>query len=321
MHAVLVCAPSVAAVVVPACLLLGTAQTLGTWRASPPAGATASVASLGIAVSTFAGDAVTSTPSESAHAGSDVTFEVTLTNSGLSTQTNVSTTVTLAPNFVLKSTSVIADSGRPTVGTGAINWAVPSLDSGASTTLTYTETVDAPLSFESDTTTVSSVSDQSTSAGTKSAAVVVVPTADLAVTVSDGVDSVAPGSFDAYTITLTNTGPSEAPAVTLDDSYSASFAAVGNTSSLTGTTFSDFGGGQFQWTGIDLAAGASATLTLSGTVPSTLVGRSCLRRRGHRGPGCGPDRHRPVIHRHGLRHSCRHGRFRSARPLRVVLQR
>jgi len=60
--------------------------------------------------------------------------------------------------------------------------------------------------------------------------------------------------------------------VTLDDSYSASFAAVGNTSSLTGTTFSDLGGGQFQWTGIDLAAGASATFTLSGTVPSTLTG-------------------------------------------------
>ena len=262
----------VAAVVVPACLLLGTAQTLGVWSASPPAGATASAAPLGIAVSTFAGDAVTSTPSESVYAGSNVTFEVTLTNSGLSTQTNVSTTVTLASNFVLKSASAIADSGTPFVGTGAITWAVPSLDSGASATLTYTETVDAPLSFESDTTTVSSVSNQSTSAGTKSAAVVVVPAVDLAVTVSDGVDSVAPGSFDAYTITLTNTGPSEAPTVILDDSYSAPFAAVGNTSSLTGTTFSDLGGGQFQWTGIDLAAGASVTLTLSGTVPSTLTG-------------------------------------------------
>ena len=255
-----------------ACAVLGTGLVLAT----PPAGGVAvSAAPLGVTIASYAGDATT-TQSESALAGSDVTYQVTVSNAGPGTQTNVVVPVDLPAGFTLGTATVGASAGSTAVSGDVVTWSIPSLTGGTSATLTYTETTDAPAALESDATSASASSDQTTTPSTVSAAVEVIPAADLSIAVSDGVSSIAPGASDTYTITLTDNGPSAATNATVTDTFNGAFAASSDVSSIGGTTFSDLGGGQFQWTGIDLASGASATLSIMGTVPSALTAGSAF---------------------------------------------
>ena len=260
-----------AAVSVSCGFALGAAQVLTSLDAASPAAATTSGVPLGIGIASYAGDAVSATPSESAQAGSDVTYRVTVSNTGPSAQTNVSVPVSLPANFSLGVTTIGSSVGTPSAGTGTINWAIPSLTSGAAATLTYTETTDAPAGIESDATTAAVTSDQSTTATTTTESVAVIPAADLSVSISDGVDSIAPGAAETYTITLTNNGPSDATNATVTEGLNSGFVAIGGDSSLPDPVFTDLGGGQFDWTGIDLPNGASATFDLFGTAPTSLA--------------------------------------------------
>ena len=229
-------------------------------------GAPAPGGSLGLSIASYDGDSVTATPSESALAGTDITDQLTISNTTASTESNVVVPVDLPANFTLHSGSVTPSAGATTFAAGVLTWTVPSI-AAASETLSYTETTDAPGSLESDPTTASATSDQSTTPSTASASVEVIPAADLSISVTDGVDSVAPGSSDTYTITLTNNGPSEAPDATVTETFVPGFSAVSDAESIGGTTYTDLGGGQFQWTGIDLFSGATVTLTLVGNIP------------------------------------------------------
>jgi len=261
-----------AAVGASACAVLGTGLVLAT----PPAGSVAvSAAPLGVTIASYAGDATT-TQSESAFAGSDMTYQITVSSAGPGTQTNVAVPVDLPAAFTLGTATVSASAGSTTVSGNVVTWSIPSLAGGTSATLTYTETTDAPAALESDATSASASSDQTTTPSTASAAVEVIPAADLTIAVSDGVSSIAPGAPDTYTITLTDNGPSAATSATVTDTFNGAFAASSDVSSIGGTTFTDLGGGQFQWTGIDLASGASATLSIMGTVPSPLTAGSAF---------------------------------------------
>ena len=102
-----------------------------------------------------------------------------------------------------------------------------------------------------------------------------IPAADLSISVSDGVDSIAPGSSDTYTITLTNNGPvrhERDGAGHAQRRVHALFAV----SSIGGTTFVDLGADQFEWTGINLASGATATFNMMGSVSSSVVAGSAF---------------------------------------------
>ena len=232
---------------------------------------TATSGSLGVAIASYDGDSVTATPSESALAGSDVTEELTLSNTTDGTESNVVVPVDLPANFTLQSGSVSPSAGATVLTAGILTWTVPSIAAGSSDTLSYTETTDAPGTFESDPTAVSVTSDQSTVASTASASLEVIPAADLSIDVTDGVDSIAPGSTDTYTITLTNNGPSTVTNATVSDTLNGGFTPLFVVSSIGGTTFVDLGPDQFEWTGIDLASGATATFDMMGDVSSSLA--------------------------------------------------
>ena len=216
-----------AAVSVSCGIALGAAQVVTSLDGVPPAAASTSSVPLSIGIASYAGDAVSATPSESAPAGSDVTYQVTVSNAGPSAQTNLSVPVSLPANFTLGVTTIASSVGTPSAGTGTVNWSIPSLASGAAATLTYTETIDAPAGIESDATSASVTSDQSTTAVTTTESIAVIPTADLSISVSDGVDSIAPGAADTYTITLTNNGPSDATNATVTEGLNSGFAAFG----------------------------------------------------------------------------------------------
>jgi hypothetical protein len=226
---------------------------------------------LGVAIVADPGDTVTATPTESAFAGTDLTYQVTVTNGIASAQSNVTVPVALPANFTLSAGSVTPSTGTTTVAAGVLTWSLPSLAAGASATLSYTETTDAPSAMESDTTSVSATSDQSPSPSTAVASVAVIPVADLSIAVSDGADTVTPGSSDLYTITLTDNGPSAVTNATVTSTLNGGFTAIVAISSIGGTTYTDLGDGQFQWSGVNLASGASATFNLMGSVASSLT--------------------------------------------------
>ena len=261
--------PRGAAVVGSVCLMLCAGLVFGV-AGGRQAGGTTTGGPLGVAIASFDGDTVTTTPSESALAGTDVTYEVTVSNTTASTQTSVVVPVDLPANFTLHSGSETPSAGATVLAAGVLTWTVPSIAAGASDTLSYTETTDTPGALESDATAASATSDQSTTPSTTSASVEVIPAADLSISVSDGVDSIAPGASDSYTITLTNNGLSPVTNATVADTLNGGFTALFAVSSTGGTAFVDLGADQFEWTGINLASGATATFDLMGTVSSSL---------------------------------------------------
>ena len=105
---------------------------------------TTTTAPLDVAIASYDGDAVTSTPSESALAGTDVTDQVTVSNPTSGAQTNLSVPINLPASFTLHSGSETPSTGTTMVAGGVITWTIPALAAGASATLGYTETTDAP---------------------------------------------------------------------------------------------------------------------------------------------------------------------------------
>ena len=230
----------------------------------------ASATPLGLAIASFAGDSTT-TPSLSALAASDLTYQVTVANTSANAQSDVSVPVTVPSNFALQADTLSASSGTTSIAGGVITWSIPTLAAGASATVTYTETTDSPVALESDATTASATSDQNAAPVTASSSVEVLPVADLSISVTDGTDTIAPGASDTYTVTVTNNGPSAVSGTSVSDSLSGGFVALFAISSIGGTSFSDPGPNQFEWSGIDLASGASATFGIMGVVSTSLT--------------------------------------------------
>ena len=242
-----------------------------------PSPATAATLSpqLGVTIAAYPGDSVGSASTGTIDAGSDVTYQLTVSNTTDKRQTNVALIVSLPLNFAFDVLST-PSAGSVTSGVGTLSWSIPKLAKTASATLDYTETSDTPDGLmELDGTTVVAGSDQTLPAATY-AAVEVIPEADISIGVSDGLQSVSPGQSDTYTISLANAGPSEVPDATVTSSLNGGFALSYGTSSVSGTTFTNLGGDQFQWTGVDLPAGMSATFTLVGQISSGLQAGSAM---------------------------------------------
>ncbi len=233
------------------------------------AAVTPAIPSLGVTIAAYAGDSVGSASTGTVDAGGDVTYQVTVTNP-VKKQTNLELTVALPSNFVFDVAST-PSAGTVTSGSGSLSWSIPHLAKAASATLDYTETADTPDGvMEADGTTVSASSDQSNSSNTF-ASLEVIPEANLSIGVSDGMQSVSPGQTDIYTISLANAGPSEVPNATVNSTLNGGFTLAYATSSVSGTTFTNLGANQYQWSAVDLPAGASATFTLVGQISSNLA--------------------------------------------------
>jgi uncharacterized repeat protein (TIGR01451 family) len=258
--------PSLVAAIGGLCLLAGFAIP---GSGSDAAAEVVANAPLGATIVAYAGDSVGSTGIGTVRSGGDVTYEVTVSNSWIRRQTNVDLTVNLPSNFVFDNAST-PSAGTVTPGGGTLLWTIPKLPKGTSATLAYTLTADRPDGeMEADGTTVSAGSDQSSATNLYSS-LEVIPQANVSIGVSDGQQSVSPGQADTYTITLSNAGPSEVPNAIVTSSLSAGFLLLYATSSVSGTTFTILGSGQYQWSAVDIPVGATATLTLVGQISSTL---------------------------------------------------
>jgi uncharacterized repeat protein (TIGR01451 family) len=241
-------------------------------------------ADVGVAETVSAGDSVLpgAIGSATVNAGQDVTYQISAFNNGAATATNVVVTDELPANFTLNNGSVTPSLGAFTVSGGVLTWTISSLPAGATDTLSYTETVNAPSAIDTNVTAVSVTSTQTDTFGDAtpqdngdSGSVEVLPLSNLSITNSDGTTSVIPGTSDTYTVTLANTGPSSTINATVIDTIPTGFTVTGNTSSVGGVTFTNLGTGVVEWTGVDLAGGDVANFTLTGAVdPNLSAGRA-----------------------------------------------
>jgi uncharacterized repeat protein (TIGR01451 family) len=91
-----------------------------------------------------------------------------------------------------------------------------------------------------------------------------VPSADLAITKTDGVTTATAGGSVTYTIVASNAGPSNAPGATVADTFPAVLTCTWTCAGAGGGTCAASGSGNINDT-VNLPAGGSTTYTASCT--------------------------------------------------------
>ncbi|MEQ1862398.1 MAG: SdrD B-like domain-containing protein, partial [Chthoniobacteraceae bacterium] len=207
--------------------------------------------------------------------GTTVTYTVVVANGALSTQ--AANGATVADTFdASKLSNVMLTSIVPTNGassphaTGAVSGPFSDMvNLPINSTITYTftatvlasatgslantATITAPGGFNESDTSNNSATDTNT----------LTPQGDLAITKTDGVTTAVPGGFVTYTITASNSGPSNVVGATVSDLFPAA---------LTGVTWTSAGAGG----GMGTASGSgdindTVTLPVGGSVTYTVM--------------------------------------------------
>jgi uncharacterized repeat protein (TIGR01451 family) len=202
-------------------------------------------------------------------AGNALTYTIVVTNDGPSTATNVNLTDTLPAGVTF--TSASSSQGTVTNNAGVVTGNLGTLAPNASATVTLvvgvnaatrgtiTNTASVQAAEAETTTTNNSASQQTTVNGN----------IDLAITKVDSVDPVTAGGALAYTIVVTNNGPSTATNVVVTDTLPSTLTP-GTSSSTVGTVTT--AGNTVTANVGTLASGASATITINTTVATTATG-------------------------------------------------
>jgi uncharacterized repeat protein (TIGR01451 family) len=192
--------------------------------------------------------------------GDQIIYTLTLTNTGPDTATNVAVQDLLPLGVTFVSASASQGSYSPGIGV----WAIGSVSSGSSATLTITATVVSP-SAQTNTASVSHADQFDPDTSNNSASVTTNPAqADLALTKSVNNPTPNVGDQIVYTVTLTNNGPGNATNVSVTDVLPAGVAFVSATPSQ-----GSYIPGSGLWSIGGVANGASATLTITATVTSS----------------------------------------------------
>ena len=193
-----------------------------------------------------------------------LTYTITVNNAGPSDAQAVTVNDTLPAE--LTGVTVVSSQG----GCAAFPCNLGTIAAGGNATITVTGTVNpatADGAVLSNTATVSSTTTdpvEGNNSDTETTAVIA--RADLSITKVDSPDPVTAGGVLTYTITVNNAGPSDAQAVTVNDTLPAE---------LTGVTVVSSQGGcaAFPCNLGTIAAGGNATITVTGTVnPATADG-------------------------------------------------
>ncbi len=195
-------------------------------------------------------------------AGETLTYTLTVTNTGPSAAQTVVVTETYDTNFHFGSAVPAPDSGTDN------RWTIGSITPGEMVTITITGTVDPSATGSlSNTANVNAVTnDPDTSNNSTTAETVVTTSADLVIAKADAPDPVVAGETLTYTLTVTNTGPSAAQTVVVND-----------TVSLLAPEYSTDGGNTWlNWTGSvnlgTLVVDASREILIRGTVGLPAIG-------------------------------------------------
>lgn len=203
--------------------------------------------------------------------GGSVTYTITASNSGLDP-----TTATVADTFpaalTCNWTCVGAGGGTCTAsGSGNINNLV-NLPVGGSVTYTASCSISPGVTGTLvNTATVSSAIDTTPGNNSATDTDTLTPQADLSITKTDGVTSVFAGGNTTYTITASNSGPSNAPGATVGDTFPASLTCTWTCVGAGGATCTASGSGNINDT-VNLPSGGSVAYTASCAISPSATG-------------------------------------------------
>ncbi|WP_339870323.1 isopeptide-forming domain-containing fimbrial protein, partial [uncultured Algoriphagus sp.] len=188
-------------------------------------------------------------------AGGEFSYTISVMNAGQSDATDLTITDALPVGLSF----ISADNGGVN-NAGTISWTVPTLAAGASIDLTLTVMVDADVATGtqiSNVAIVSSPDDPDSPKESDPEVVIVEKDVDLEITKTASASTVLAGGEFSYTISVTNTGLSDATDLTITDALPAGLSFIS----------ADNGGvnnaGTISWTIPTLAAGASIDLMLT----------------------------------------------------------
>ncbi len=208
--------------------------------------------------------------------GTAIIYTVTVTNAGPDDVTGA----TVADPFPATLTGVSftasemgGASGFTASGSGNISDTV-DLPNGSSITYVATATISSAatgtLTNTATGTTPAGVTDTDANNSTATDTVTLTPLADLQVTKTDNTTNgqAVPGTAITYTITFTNTGPSDAPGTTVTDSLSGLTFTATESGGATGAADAS---GTLDQT-VNLPTGSSITYTATGSIGSSATG-------------------------------------------------
>ncbi len=212
---------------------------------------------------------VTATP------GGSVTYTITASNAGPIAVTGATVADTFAAPLTCTWTCVGAGGGTCTAaGSGNISDTV-NLPVGASTTYTASCAVGASATGSlANTATVAppaGITDPDPSNNSATDTDTLTPSADLAITKTDGVTTATPGGSVTYTIVASNAGPSDAPGATVADTFPAALTCTWTCVGAGGGTCTAAGSGNIGDT-VNLPAGGSVTYTATCAVSGAATG-------------------------------------------------
>jgi uncharacterized repeat protein (TIGR01451 family) len=206
--------------------------------------------------------------------GSD-TYTITASNAGPSDADGAEVEDTFPASLTGTWTCVGADGGTCTAaGSGDIDASV-DLPSGGSVTYTVDADVSpsatGTLSNTATVTAPAGVTDPAPGNNSATDSDTLTPQADLAITKTDGVTGATPGGSVTYTITASNSGPSDADGATVADTFPAALTATWTCVGADGGTCTAAGSGNINDT-VDLPSGGSVTYTASATISPSAAG-------------------------------------------------
>ena len=201
------------------------------------------------------------------NAGGSFSYTLIVVNDGLSTATNVVVTNNLPAGVTFDSGT--SSQGKVSETSGTVTANLGTLASGASATITL-NVDDSITSTLTKTATVTSMEhDEDPSNNSDTEPTTVTPVADLVVTKSDSADPVNAGDAYAYTLLVTNSGPSTATGVIVTNLLPAEVSFDSGSTSQGIVTES---AGTVTDLVSTLASGASATITLNVTAADSTRG-------------------------------------------------
>ncbi len=214
----------------------------------------------------------------SAQPGDPVTYTIVVGNAGPSAVTGAPVTDVLPAALAAATWSCAPSAGATCAasGVGNINTVV-GLPVGATATFTVTTSISASTGVIVNTAQVDApagVSDPDPTDNVATDTTSITPTADLSITKTDGLTTVAAGAVVTYTVVAGNAGPSPISAATVTDVVPAVLVGATWTCSATAgsTCGAPSGVGSINVL-VDLAAGGQATFSITGTVdPSAAPG-------------------------------------------------
>ncbi|MEP7201973.1 MAG: hypothetical protein ABI894_05150, partial [Ilumatobacteraceae bacterium] len=212
----------------------------------------------------------------SAQPGDVITYTIVASNAGPSAVVAAPVIDTLPVGLTSTSWSCAPSVGAACApgGSGNMNTVV-SLAVGSTVTFAVTGTVEATAGVITNTARIDApagVSDPEAADNAATDNTAITPTADLSITKTDGLTSVAAGEAVTYTVVAGNAGPSPIIAASISDSIPAVLVGASWTCSATaGSACANASGTGNINEVVDLAAGGQVTLSVTGTVNASAV--------------------------------------------------